>query len=670
MNREQAEEVLRRVFGHQHFYDEQWQTIERILRGERLLMIERTGYGKSLCYQFPATLFKNTTVIFSPLIALMRDQIAYLKSKEIPAKCINSEQDPDVNTAILEDAKQGKIKILYVAPERQENLEWLEAVQSQSIKLSMVVIDEAHCVSMWGHDFRPAFRRIIKLVRMLPRNFPVLATTATATQRVASDIVRQTEGNVQLIRGNLMRGNFHLSVVRVDSEDAKFAWLAEFLQDQKPEPTGIVYTGTRVNTELFSRWLQGNGFSVANYNAGLDADSRKEIELGLMENRYKCVISTNALGMGIDKPDIRFIVHTQMPASLIHYYQEIGRAGRDNLPTRITLLYNPADKELPLAFIKNSRPAVRLYERVIEALSKEPLGEHDLMRKTNLTLTQVRVIRSDLIDQGIVNEAIYNGRKKYELQFGAPALKTEQFEELQRFKKQELQKMIEYAEADFGGMNILCEYLGDTVHEGSDGCERYHYSLTEEWQRRIKEFRENYFPELRVESTRSRLVNGVAASYYGVTNVGSVIHRCKYEDGGDYPAHLIRQTLRAFRACFGKTVFDLVLYVPPAVSGDLVKNFASAVAKTLGFTISHDLIKTRATREQKVFQNAVLKRDNVKDAFDYKGDEKIAGKSILLIDDILDSGATIKEIGRMLSKKGASMIAPLVIAKTVGGDLT
>ena len=355
MDRPQAEQKLNQIFNIERFYNDQWETIEQLLNGERLLLIEKTGFGKSLCFQFPATQFSGLTVIFSPLIALMRDQVNYLKSIGISAACVNSEQDQQQNSEILEKATQNKIKILYIAPERQENQEWIDAVRQMN--LAMVVIDEAHCISVWGHDFRPAFRRIINLVKLLPENFPVLATTATATERVANDIRNQMGKQVTLIRGNLLRENFSLYVVKVKSEDEKMAWLAEYLQNKTG--TGIIYTGTRVNTDLFSNWLQFVEISAINYNAGLDAETRKEIEAGLQSNRWKCIVSTNALGMGIDKPDVRFIIHTQIPQSPIHYYQEIGRAGRDGKPTDIFLLYNPEDVDLPTYFIKNNKPALK-----------------------------------------------------------------------------------------------------------------------------------------------------------------------------------------------------------------------------------------------------------------------------------------------------------------------
>ncbi len=188
MTRQEAESVLQRTFKLPKFYDEQWLTIDKLLKGEKVLLIEKTGFGKSLCFQFPATIFNGTTVIFSPLIALMRDQVKKLASLGISAKCINSEQTPEENTQIINEAKQGNIKILYIAPERQENNEWIEA--TQQMNLSMVVVDEAHCISVWGHDFRPAFKRIIHLVKLLPKGLPVLATTATATKRVENDIAQ------------------------------------------------------------------------------------------------------------------------------------------------------------------------------------------------------------------------------------------------------------------------------------------------------------------------------------------------------------------------------------------------------------------------------------------------------------------------------------------------
>lgn len=255
MTRTEAEVKLQLLFGFQHFHDLQWQVIEQLLAGKRILLIEKTGFGKSLCFQFPATQLKGITI-------------------------------------------------------------------------AMVVIDEAHCISIWGQSFRPNYRRIVNLVKLLPKNFPVLAATATATPRVQADIIEQVGSDLIPLRGQLLRFNLGLFVVHVQTEDEKFFWLAEYLP--KLSKPGIIYTGTQANTDIFSNWLHFLGFNSAAYSGRLDADSRIRIEQGFNANQYDCVVATNALGMGIDKPDIRFIIHTQITQSPIHYYQEIGRAGRDN----------------------------------------------------------------------------------------------------------------------------------------------------------------------------------------------------------------------------------------------------------------------------------------------------------------------------------------------------
>lgn len=739
MTRQDAEIKLKKIFGLHHFYDEQWRAIERILKGERILMIERTGFGKSLCYQFPATQFDGVTVVFSPLIALMRDQVRSLCKRGIPAAYINSEQTYEENQNTIQSALNNELKILYIAPERQESDEWIEA--TRHINLSMIVIDEAHTISTWGHDFRPSFRRIINLVQLLPKHLPILATTATATRRVQEDIEAQIGGGLTTIRGNLVRPNFMLQVVRVQSEDEKMIWLASNLASF--EGTGLIYAGTRVDTEIYAKWLQFNGISAIDYNAGFDAETRKSIEDGLMRNKWKCVVSTNALGMGIDKSDIRFVIHTLIPASPIHYYQEIGRAGRDGKPTRILLFYNEkkengsdlaTDSLLPHSFIESSRPTMSKYQKVISLLQEEPLGEREIMKRANLKTSQVRVIKADLIDQRIIKEVLYGKTKKCEYQYNAPELNVEHFEELRKSKLKDLHSMEGYIYTDMPRMKYLCSFLDSDEQVNYTNCdntnmERIRVNVTPEHLSKLEEFRETYFPTLDMStwtvrkggfrvsipspgqflvektvknevgevvahpiieyknaiktadytaneievinehlSKVSHLVNGYAASYYGVSNVGAAIHRCKYENGGDFPDFLLKKTLSVFGKKLKGMHFDLVLYLPPTKSGDLVKNFAVKFAKVIRLPISHDLIKVRVTNEQKIFQNAYSKQENVAGAFDI--DENIVkNKTIVLIDDIYDSGATLKEVGKLLTQKGAKYIVPIVIAKTVGGTL-
>lgn len=671
MTRQQAEIQLQKLFGFRQFHDLQWRVIENLLAGRRVLFIEKTGFGKSLCFQFPASQLDGVTIVFSPLIALMRDQVRSMQDKGIRAAAINSNQEDAENAAIIAKAQDNQLNILYIAPERMENVAWITA--AREMKISMVVIDEAHCISMWGQSFRPNYRRIVNLVRLLPKNFPVLATTATATLRVQEDIIEQVGTDLIPIRGRLMRSNIRLFVVHVESEDEKFFWLAQYLP--KLEKTGIVYTGTQANTDIFSNWLHFLKFNSAAYSGRLDPESRMRVESDFISNKYDCVVSTNALGMGIDKPDIRFIIHTQVPQSPIHYYQEIGRAGRDGREAFAILLYNPnEDDELPRAFIEGSKPAIAKYEKVIAVTRKALLGRSEIIKATNLKQTQVSVILADLIEQKIINEQIVGKSKKYFFNPDAPALDLTAFETLRIAQNQELEKMLEYTGILSCRMKYLCNYLGDERQGACGVCDNdtgQHMRVvaTEHMIQQLQEFRETFFPELEVKTQRSNIVNGVAASYYGVSNVGAALRHSKYESGGDFPDWLLRLTLKALRKHYGNAKYDLILYVPPTESGDLVKNFAEKISSTLNIPISHKLVKTAVTSPQKVFQSGISKKENVHGKFAYQNPDEIQGKSILLIDDIFDSGYTIKEIGQYLTNIGATSISPLVIARTVGGDI-
>ena len=459
----------------------------------------------------------------------------------------------------------------------------------------------------------------------------------------------------------------------VNSEDEKMIWLGKNLS--KISGSGIIYTSTRVNTEIYSNWLDYLKINSTFYNGGLDTETRRRVEEGLINNNYKCVVSTNALGMGIDKPDIRFIIHTQIPVSPIHYYQEIGRAGRDGEHSHVILFYNKeADLSFPQALIDGSRPPIKKYQRVINVLKNQRLGRNGVSKNTDIKETHVNVILSDLMEQGIVNQVIEGKRKFYEYKFGAPKLNTEPFETLRTAKQTDFEKMVEYAETSNCRMKFLCDFLGDDFTTSCKVCDndrgkRLKVSISEDWKKKLSDFRESYFPILEVESKASNIVNGIAASYYGVSNVGQALQSSKYQNGGDFPDWLLKLTLKAFRKHYGKEQFDLVLYIPPTESGNLVKNFAQKIAKVLKFPISDGLKKTRVTDSQKVFQIGLLKRENVKNAFSYDGVSEITGISVLLVDDIFDSGATIREVGRYLTKLGAIKIAPLIIAKTVGGDI-
>lgn len=676
-----AEQKLKEIFGFDSFHDHQWEAISRLLSGDRVLMIERTGFGKSLCFQFPAVCLDGVTVVFSPLIALMRDQVAPLRRRGIPAGCLNSENTPEENDRIIRMAKEGRLKILYIAPERQENEVWSSA--TRDIKIAMVVIDEAHTVSVWGHDFRPAFRRIIGLVRHLPPSTPVLAVTATATPRVQKDIERQIGGKLQTLRGDLLRGNFLFHVVEVESEEDKMIWLARHI-DFLPG-SGIIYTGTRTDTERYTAWLRACGVDAECYNAGLEADDRRDVEKGLMESRWKCIVSTNALGMGIDKNDIRFVVHTQIPASPVHYYQEIGRAGRDGLPAVILLFFNktkgqdgiPADCRLPLSFINNARPSREIYEKVVETLKQAPLSEHDMIKACNLKMTEARIVKADLLEQKIACEVKINKKKVLEYQYDAPELDTSSFEELRRAKLQDLEAMVGYVSTSDSRMAYLCKFLGDRADREFAGCDNTserrwvmkHDSRYDEIRQRLEVFISADIPRfLLSKAKKSPVEEGAAAGWYRETLLRDAIKASRSDSSYSIPASLLARMKMAFEVLAPEARPDAVTSVPQS-EGDSVERLARGVASLFGLPYIATLENARRHAPQIHFRSSHSKKDNVAGVFRLIPGMECRGRKFILVDDFVDSGNTMLEAAGVLVRNGALQTIPLTLAKTNPGEI-
>ena len=655
------EKLLKNRFGLNHFFPNQWKTIKSVLDGNNTLLIEKTGFGKSICYQFPSIIFSGLTIVFSPLIALMRDQVSYLNSVGISAATINSEEKNQ--TQIIQNAINKKYKLLYIAPERMESKIWNESAQNMDI--SMIVIDEAHCISTWGHDFRPSYRRIIDLVNLMPTDFPVLATTATATKNVQKDIEKQIGTSTKTIRGTLLRDNFNLKIINADNMESKMGFLYDYLNQRNG--FGIIYVGTRAQAEDYHSWLISNGINSRAYHAGLSPESRKEIETGMMNDEWSCIVSTNALGMGMDKPNIRYIIHDQIPQSPIHYYQEIGRAGRDGKETDIILMFHPDDTELSKALINKSRPDKEHYKNVINLVKSEPRGEFDIIRNTSLTQTQIRTINSDLVDQGVFSKNLKT--RKFSYVYGKEYNHTTN-NALRTLKLNELELMVTYTKINDCLMKYLCDYLGDKSLKKCNQCDncldnRINYNLSNGLNKKINDFRVSNYPILRVSNkNNTALIDGYAYSYYGKTKVGNSIHQCKYVTGDMFPDYIIKGVYYAYKSKLSNHNFELIMFIPPTVSGTLVEDFAKRLSNLMDIPLSNDLKKSN-TQPQKVFNSGLRKKENVTDCFFMEDETLVKGKKILIVDDVYDSGYTLKEVGNFLFNKGADLIAPLTIAKTL-----
>lgn len=367
--------VLKDYFGHDSFRDGQEQIVDALLDGRDALCIMPTGAGKSMCYQIPALLFDGVTIVVSPLISLMKDQVGSLVQSGVPAAYINSSLSYPQFLRVLSNVEHGKYKIIYVAPERLLTDGFLDTCKK--IKISMVAVDEAHCVSQWGQDFRPSYLKIVSFIKSLENRPIVGAFTATATNDVKEDIkkILRLENPFEITTG-FDRPNLFFGVIKSSSKDEKLIDLIR----ERGDRSGIVYCATRKNVESVCELLCDNGFSATRYHAGLDEYELRKNQEDFVFDRKNIMVATNAFGMGIDKSNVTYVIHYNMPKNIESYYQEAGRAGRDGGEADCILLYSPKDVRLNRFMIENSEGNDEL---TIE--ENEQIRERDFERLKHMT---------------------------------------------------------------------------------------------------------------------------------------------------------------------------------------------------------------------------------------------------------------------------------------------
>ncbi len=392
--------LLQKHWGYETFRPGQQEVITSVLQGRDTLAVFPTGGGKSLCYQLPALLVEGVVLVVSPLISLMQDQVASARARGISAACVHHEMSISAVEQCLIDAEYGRYRLLYVSPERLQS-DFFRA-RLRRLKVALLAIDEAHCISEWGHQFRPAYRQLASVKEELGHPV-VLAVTATATPEVRRDIIEQLRLRDPLVKvTGFDRPNIYWSVYYTENKQVR---LFEELGSLQGE-SAIVYAGTRKAAEEWASLLTRHGFSAVAYHGGLDVKEREERMERWMSGEIPVMVATSAFGMGVDKPDVRLIVHITIPLSLEAYYQEAGRAGRDGAPSRAVILYGPGDRQLPEALLDAAYPSVREVRMVYDAvcnLAQIPLGERpehhvavDIEKIKKLTELPAQKIRTAL----------------------------------------------------------------------------------------------------------------------------------------------------------------------------------------------------------------------------------------------------------------------------------
>ena len=477
--------TLREVFNLDNLRPGQAEVMRSVLEGNHTLAIMPTGAGKSLCYQLPTLHLPGTTVVVSPLISLMKDQVDKLEDAGLEASQLNSALTTQEREENLEQIKTENSDFVFITPERFTTSEFLADLRKQTI--NFVVIDEAHCISEWGHDFRPAYLSLGSAVKSLGSP-PVLALTATATPEVTADIEKQLDiGKLRVIRTGIFRPNLRFEVKRVTNEREKHEELVQVLREH--DGTGIIYCATVKTVEALTDWLKSFDFKIEKYHGRMKASERKENQEAFMAGDLKAIVATNAFGMGIDKSDIRFVVHYQMPGSLEAYYQEAGRAGRDGETALCSLFYQLGDRRTQQFFLGGKHPKFDDILAVYQAL--ETLGAADnpvtllaLQEHANTVADgRVRVVLSLLKELKLVKEL--RGGKFRLLCTDVEQRELEVLARLSEEKtekdKEKLERVMQYGQSAKCRWRLLHEYFGEEMEEERCGmCDNCVHPLEEQ----------------------------------------------------------------------------------------------------------------------------------------------------------------------------------------------
>jgi ATP-dependent DNA helicase RecQ len=641
----------------------------------RVLVVQKTGWGKSFVYFIATKLLREAgrgpALLISPLLALMRNQIAAAERMGLVARTVNS-TNTDQWLEVEEQVRKGEIDILLISPERL-NAPDFERGSLTQLNPSLVVIDEAHCISDWGHDFRPDYRRVGRLVQTLP-NVSLLATTATASNRVMADLQRELGPDLTVQRGDL----------RLPSQPARLAWLAQTLPGM--EGSGIIYALTTRDAALVAEWLQSCGINARAYTGAMDSGDRERLEDALIGNQCKALVATTALGMGYDKPDLGFVIHYQVPGSVVAYYQQVGRAGRALPAAYGVLLSGEEDLAINDWFIRSAFPTREQVERLLADLEHGPeegCTEAELLAQLNLPkgrLQQALKILSLETPAPIGKQGSRWQRLPAELQ---PAF-WQRVERLTELRRVEAEQMQAYVDLPFGEhMAFLIEALdGDPSAVGPPtlpplpgavpvdlareaGSFLRHLRITLEPR---KQWPAGGLPSYglkgRIPPDR-QAETGKSLCFWSDAGWAELVKRGKYGTGRFDPA-LVEGCMRLIKQWRPAPPPEWVTCIPSRRHPELVPAFAEQLATALGLPFVPALEKVRDTAEQKAMQNSSQQVRNLDASLSITG--PIPSGPCLLIDDMVDSRWTFTVAAWLLREHGAGPVFPLALAQTGQSD--
>lgn len=673
------------------FRDGQWEAIEQVVQeSARLLIVQRTGWGKSMVYFIATKLLrergKGPTLLISPLLSLMRNQLVAAERLGLRAETINSSNTGDWSY-VHDLLRTNSVDLLMISPERLGNEEFRATVlQGFAGNVGLLVVDEAHCISDWGHDFRPDYRRIVRLLRVLPMNVPVLAVTATANNRVVDDVVSQI-GDLRVQRGTLARETLRLQNIVLHDQSSRLAWTSETLR--RISGSGIVYTLTVHDAERVASWLRLRGLDVHAYHADIDGRRRAELEIMLIENRVKALVATTALGMGFDKPDLSFVIHFQRPASVIHYYQQVGRAGRGLAEARGILLSGAEDDEIADYFQKTALPPRSHVEQVLSAIekSRDGLSLTEIEREANLSRSQIdKVLRLLTMEEPT---PVVHLDRKWRRTATAYAADNELHDRLLALRKREVQKMRDYVQCKTCLMLFLQRELDDPTGAACGVCANCDTRSALSWEVSHMEHGEAQRflnrAEERIESRklwpqdamaeqgwRGKISSALMAEEgrtlcrWGDAGWGQRVKVGKY-DVGRYDDELVRAASDLIKERWPEAnAIEWVSCVPSLRHPRLVQDMAERLARALGLEFRAVIVKKKESAAQKEMRNGYQQAKNLAGIFDVNKN-LILPSAVLLVDDMVDSRWTFTVAAALLREAGSGPVFPFALAKVFNG---
>jgi ATP-dependent DNA helicase RecQ len=682
--REDGQRLLVRLTGSSSatFRPGQWEAIERVVIGrQRVLVVQRTGWGKSAVYFVATRLLRDDgagpTVLISPLLALMRNQLAMAARAGVHAATIHSDNRGGWDE-IEEKVRRGEVDLLLISPERLNNKRFRTDVLPQLVRrIGLLVVDEAHCISDWGHDFRPDYRRIQRVLDVLPAGVPVLGTTATANDRVVADIVGQLGHNLVVERGPLDRESLSLAVVDLPEPSRRLAWLAANIPTMTG--SGIVYCLTVSDAERVAAWLRSQGIDARSYTGDVASERRVETEQRLLTNDVKVVVATSALGMGFDKPDLTFVIHYQSPGSPIAYYQQVGRAGRAVDASIGVLLAGREDADIQDWFIRTAFPARPQAERVVELLADAagPVSTRDLERRVNIRHTRLELMLKVLEVEGAVERT----DRGWQRTLRPWVYDEDRVSRVTAARRHEQAAMREYAATSSCRMAFLRQQLDDRAASDCGRCDvcggwsldvPLDVAVVTAAAAFIRRRSIELAPRRRWPGGRGlpaglipeaeRLLPGRALCAYNDGGWGYTVKDAKY-GSGTFPDELVEAVVDLLRRWQPDPAPEWVTCVPSAARPELVPALARRLAERVGLPFRDVVRRTRDGRPQKEMENSAQQLRNVYGAFEVVGPLPLL--PVLLVDDIVDSGWTLTVLGVHLRRAGSGPVQPLVLARAV-----